>query len=161
MFVSVPPSHEPLMLVTTTVPETQGYQLSLQVYSWSWRWSLFTTVSLSVLVSGSHLEPTTRFLFSVWQLRVSCWGAPSLTRGWVCNLLVHLFLGLARAVTLGSKSHRTRTIFYCLIWDSPNLEGQVPVFISPRNRVAQLNHRALQKNEYTNLPTRHKLIFCL
>jgi hypothetical protein len=26
-------------------------------------------------------------------------------------------------------------IFYCLIWDSPNLEGQVPVFISPRNRV--------------------------
>jgi hypothetical protein len=30
------------------------------------------------------------------------------------------------------------TIFYCLIWDSPNLEGQVPVFMSPRNRVAQL-----------------------
>jgi hypothetical protein len=29
-------------------------------------------------------------------------------------------------------------IFYCLIWDSPNLEGQVPVFISPRNRVVQL-----------------------
>jgi hypothetical protein len=25
------------------------------------------------------------------------------------------------------------TIFYCLIWDSPKLEGQVPVFISPRN----------------------------
>jgi hypothetical protein len=35
------------------------------------------------------------------------------------------------------------TIFYCLIWDSPNLEGQVPVFISPRNRVAQLYPRAL------------------
>jgi hypothetical protein len=32
---------------------------------------------------------------------------------------------------------------YCLIWDSPNLEGQVPVFISPRNRVAQLYSRAL------------------
>jgi hypothetical protein len=30
------------------------------------------------------------------------------------------------------------TIFYCLIWDSPNLEGQVPVFISPGKRVAQL-----------------------
>jgi hypothetical protein len=29
--------------------------------------------------------------------------------------------------------------FYCLnIWGSPNQEGQVPVFISPRNRVAQL-----------------------
>jgi hypothetical protein len=29
-------------------------------------------------------------------------------RGWVCNLLVQLLLGLARAVTLGSKSRRTR-----------------------------------------------------
>jgi hypothetical protein len=30
------------------------------------------------------------------------------------------------------------SIFYCLyFWDSPNLEGPVPVFISPRNRVAQ------------------------
>jgi hypothetical protein len=28
-------------------------------------------------------------------------------------------------------------------WGSPNLEGQVPVFISPRNRVAQLYPRAL------------------
>jgi hypothetical protein len=32
---------------------------------------------------------------------------------------------------------------YCLIWDSPNLEGQVPVFISPRDRVAQLYLRTL------------------
>jgi hypothetical protein len=34
-------------------------------------------------------------------------------------------------------------LFYCLIWDSPNLEGQVPVFISPRNKVAQLYPWAL------------------
>jgi hypothetical protein len=34
-------------------------------------------------------------------------------------------------------------MYYCLIWDSPNLEGQVPVFISPRNKVAQLYPRAL------------------
>jgi hypothetical protein len=60
-----------------------------------------------VLVSGSHLEHMTRCLFSVWRLR-SCWCvAPSLTREWVCNLLVQLFLILARAVTLGSKSRRT------------------------------------------------------
>jgi hypothetical protein len=32
---------------------------------------------------------------------------PSLTRAWVCNLLVQLLLGLARAVTLGSKSRRS------------------------------------------------------
>jgi hypothetical protein len=29
------------------------------------------------------------------------------------------------------------------IRDSPNLEGQVPVFMSPRNRVALLNSQAL------------------
>jgi hypothetical protein len=32
----------------------------------------------------------------------------SLTWGWVCNLVVQLILGLARAVTLGSKSRRTQ-----------------------------------------------------
>jgi hypothetical protein len=55
-----------------------------------------------VLVSGPCLELMTRLFFSVWQLWVFY-----LTRGWVCNLLVQLLLGLARAVTLGSKSHRT------------------------------------------------------
>jgi hypothetical protein len=38
---------------------------------------------------------------------VSLCGATSLTRGWVCNLLVQLLLGLARAVTFGSNHHRT------------------------------------------------------
>jgi hypothetical protein len=63
--------------------------------------------SLSVLVLGSHLESMARFLFPVCQLRVSWCGAPSLMRRWVCNLLIQLFLGLAREVTLRSKSHRT------------------------------------------------------
>jgi hypothetical protein len=38
------------------------------------------------------------------QLRVCYFIAPSLTRGRVCNLLVQVLLGLARAVTLGSVS---------------------------------------------------------
>jgi hypothetical protein len=39
------------------------------------------------------------------------------------------------------------SIFYCLyFWDSPNLQGQVPVFVSSRNRVAQLYLRAFQKS---------------
>jgi hypothetical protein len=101
------------------------------------------SVGQSILLSGSHLEPMTRFLFSVWWLRVSWCGAPSLTRGWVCNLFVQLLLVLARAVTLGFKSRRPTTIVYCLIWDYSNLEGQVPVFISPRNRVVQLYPRVL------------------
>jgi hypothetical protein len=103
------------------------------------KWSLDRrSVGQFVLVSDSHLELKTNFLFSVWQLWVSwCW-THSLTRGWACNLLVQFLLGLARAVTHGSKSGSTKTIFYCLISESPKLEDQIPVFITPRNRVAQL-----------------------
>jgi hypothetical protein len=35
------------------------------------------------------------------------------------------------------------TIFYFQNRDAPNLERQVPVFISPRNRMAQLYPQAL------------------
>jgi hypothetical protein len=97
------------------------------------------TVSWRVCLNvGLRSVAHAQMFSSFWQLQVFCCGAPFLTRGLVCNLLVQLLLGLARAVTLGSKSHRTQTIFCCLIWDSPILEGQVLVFISPRNRVAQL-----------------------
>jgi hypothetical protein len=65
------------------------------------------------------------------QLRLCYFLAPFLTRGRVCNLFVHLYLGLARSVTLGSKSRRTQAIFYCLIWDSPNLEVEVEVNLRP------------------------------
>jgi hypothetical protein len=49
----------------------------------------------------------TRFILSFWRFRVSWYGAPSLMRARVCNLLVQLILGLVRAATLGSKSRRT------------------------------------------------------
>jgi hypothetical protein len=35
------------------------------------------------------------------------------------------------------------TKFYCLIWNSPNLDDQVLAFIFPRNRVTQLYPQAL------------------
>jgi hypothetical protein len=61
----------------------------------------------------------------------------SLTRRWVCRL--QLLLVLASAVILRSESLKTHDhILLTQIRDSPSLEGQVPVFISPRNRVAQL-----------------------
>jgi hypothetical protein len=45
---------------------------------------------------------------------------------------------------LGPSPAGLMTIFYCLRFETPpNLEGQVPVFISPRNRVAQLYPQAL------------------
>jgi hypothetical protein len=73
---------------------------------------------------------------SIWDLR------PMFLSPWEDGSVIYckLLLDLARAVTLRSKSCRT-AIFYCLIWDSPNLEGKVPIFISPRNRETQLYSR--------------------
>jgi hypothetical protein len=71
------------------------------------------SVGQSVLVPGHHLGPATNSSFTSIQntfrhLRSSSCGVPSLRRGPLCNLLVQLLLGLASAVTLGSKSHTTR-----------------------------------------------------
>jgi hypothetical protein len=46
--------------------------------------------------------------------------------------------GFASAVILRSEFRGTQDILLSQIRDSRNLEGQVPVFISHRNRVAQL-----------------------
>jgi hypothetical protein len=65
-----------------------------------------------------------------------------MTRERVCRL--QLLLVLASVVILESESrgiHDHILLFH--IRDSPNLESQVPVFISPRNRVAQLYPQAL------------------
>jgi hypothetical protein len=85
------------------------------------------------------------FLFDIFfrHLWVCYFIAPSLTRGRVCNLLYNCFWALPGQSVLGQSPSELTTIFHCLIWDSPNLEGQVPVFISPRNRVAQLYPQAL------------------
>jgi hypothetical protein len=50
---------------------------------------------------------------------------------------------ICSAITQWSESHRTRNHTWLSHLRLPNLEGQVPVFISPRNRVAQLYPRAL------------------
>jgi hypothetical protein len=66
----------------------------------------------------------------------------SLTRG--CVYRLQLLLVLASAVILRSESRGTQDqILLSQIRDSPNLEGQVPVFMSPRNRVARLYPQAL------------------
>jgi hypothetical protein len=85
------------------------------------------------------------FLLEIFyrHLRVHYFVAPSLTRGRVCNLLYNCFWALPEQSLLGRSPAELTIIFYCLIWDSPNLEGQVPVFISPQNKVAQLCPRAL------------------
>jgi hypothetical protein len=53
-------------------------------------------------------------------------------------------LALASAVILESKSRETHDyILLSQVRNSPTLEDQVPVFITPRNRVARLYPQAL------------------
>jgi hypothetical protein len=108
--------------------------------------SYFTTGRLPPIRSSWQAPWDSRplILFSNWTFAVIVlmYEVTSLTRGWVCRL--HLLLFLASAVILRFESRRTHDhILLSQIRDSPNLEGQVPVFISPRNRVAQLYPQSL------------------
>jgi hypothetical protein len=110
--------------------------------------NLRSTVIRSVCLGVRHPSGTRdKFFFlleiSFRQLRVYYFVAPSLTRGRICNLLYNSFWALLEQPLLGRSPAELTAIFYCLIWDSPHLEGQVPLFIFPRNRVAQLYPRAL------------------
>jgi hypothetical protein len=110
--------------------------------------NLRPTVSRSVRLGVRRLSGTCDQLFflleiSFRQLRLYYAVAPSLTTERVCNLPYNCFWALPEQSHLGRSPAELTAIFYCLIWDSPNMEGQVPVFISPKNRVAQLYPRAL------------------
>jgi hypothetical protein len=100
---------------------------------YDWR---FTANQFVLATSPLRLKTS---IFFFWQN--TCFHNPyvtsSLTRGWVYRL--QLLLVLASAVIFRSESRGTHDhILLSQIQDSPNLEGQVPVFISPRNRVARL-----------------------
>jgi hypothetical protein len=105
---------------------------SKSLYDWR-------SVSQNVLVSSTLVGLAIRYYF----LSEGCclklavlllWGALSDERTGL-QFAMQSLNGPSRAEPI--------TILYCLIWDSPNLEGQVPVFISPRNRLSQLYPRAL------------------
>jgi hypothetical protein len=94
-------------------------------------------VGQSVLLSGSHLEPMTRFLFSN-----DCWFLDMGHPLWREDGFV-IYCTVASGPCQSSHSwvdvpQNSRPYFFGLIWDSPSMEGRVPLFISPRNRVAQL-----------------------
>jgi hypothetical protein len=103
--------------------------------------SYFTTGGLSPISSSWRQAPwdsrCSNFIFQLNICGYSPYVTLSLRKGWVYRL--QLPLVLASGVILGSESRGTHgRILPSQIRDFPNLEGQVPVFISPRNRVGRL-----------------------
>jgi hypothetical protein len=90
-----------------------------------------------------------RFLFCL-KIGFFFMRATSLTRGWVCNLLVRLLLGLARAVTLRSKLSRTDDYIFLSHVRLSQPGGPGP-FISPRNTVAQSYLQAFRQSKSNKL----------
>jgi hypothetical protein len=112
---------------------------------WSQSQSYFTTDGLPPIYSSWRQAPWDSWPVFFFQLNTcdhSPYVTPSLTRGWDCRL--QLLLVLARAIILRSESRGIHDhILLSQIRDSSNLEGQVPIFISPRDRVAQLYLKVL------------------
>jgi hypothetical protein len=141
----------PLSLGSQTVPSL-SYQLLTAAAHNDWNsavlWLTATQVKIKVMLQPMISWPVCpdvkhsygaqdQIFITTRQLQV-CWcGSPSLMRGRVCCL--QLLLDLASAFILWSKSHMTHDhILMSEIQDLHKLEGQVPIFISPRNRVSQL-----------------------
>jgi hypothetical protein len=104
-------------------------------YDWGFTASQF-------VLATSPLTPMTRIIFQMNTCGYRPYVTSSLTRGWVCRL--QLLLVLASAVILRSESRGTHDqILLSQIRDSPNLGGQVPVFITSRDREARLYPQAL------------------
>jgi hypothetical protein len=98
------------------------------------------SVCQSVSVSGSHLELMARFFF--FFLSDNCGfvdvGNPLWREYWSIIYWYNCFWALPGQSLSGPSPAELTTIFYSFIWHSPYLDGQVLLFISPRNRVAQL-----------------------
>jgi hypothetical protein len=109
------------------------------------------SVGQSVLVSGSRLSTWPGFCFQPDDCGFLDVGHPLWREDGSVIYSYNCFLTLPEQSFLGRRLAELTVIFYCLIWDFPNLVCQDPVFISPRNRIAQLHPWALELMAYYNL----------
>jgi hypothetical protein len=118
------------------------YSKAIQERKRVYIWSIYKNRCKIYLGVKPPSESKDQIFITVIQSRVSWYGAPPLTKGWVCHL--QLLLALSSPAILRSKSRGTHDhILLSEIGDSSNLEGQIYLFISPRNRVAQIYPQAL------------------
>jgi hypothetical protein len=129
-------SHQPPTILTAISRPSRNQKLNSKLlYDWQFSTNQFT-------LATSPLRLTTSNFFRLNTCGHSPYVTSSLTRGWVCSL--QLLLAVGGAVILRSESRRTRDHILLSRYETPpNLKGQVDVFISPRNRVAQLYPQAL------------------
>jgi hypothetical protein len=116
----------------TLEPESESELL----YNWQFTAKQFVLAPSPLRLTSSN------FCFQMSTCGHSPYVTSSLTRGWFCRLQLPLILASAVILRSGSRETHDHTLL-SQIRDLTNLEGQVPVFISPRNRVAQVYHQAL------------------
>jgi hypothetical protein len=106
---------------------------------YDWRF----TANQFVLATSPLRLTTTNFIFQLNTCGYSPYVTSSLSTGWVCRS--QLLMVLASAVILRSESTGIHDhTLLSQIRDSPYMVGQVPVFISPRKKVARLYPQALR-----------------
>jgi hypothetical protein len=132
----------------TTLTNSASESESELLYDWRFTANQF-------VMATNPLRPTTSiFVFQGNACGYSPYVTFSLTIGWVCRL--QLLLVHASAVVLGAESRGTPDhILLPQIRDSPNLEGQVPLFMCPSDRVAQLYPRHWVP--FSSPPTTHRV----
>jgi hypothetical protein len=106
--------------------------------------SYFTTDGQSVSQSVClDVEPTLGLVTRYYFLSEGCCMKVAVLSLWCALSDERTSLQFAMQSLNGPSCTEPVTILDCLIWDSPNLKEQVPIFISLRNRVVQLYTRAL------------------
>jgi hypothetical protein len=120
---------------TVLYSESESESESELLYDWQ-----FTAYQF--VLATSPLRLTTSNFFQLNACFHSPYVTSPLTRGRICRLQLLLVLATAVIPRFGSRETHDH-ILLSQIRDVHNLEGQVPVFICHRNRVAQLYPQAL------------------